>query len=126
MTKYRVEIDEQKTIRWYKWETDEHHREDGPALEYANGDKVWFLNGECHREDGPACEGANGTKKWFLNGECHREDGPACEWSDESKSWYLNGKLLSEKQWKAKVNKDDCEGKVVEIDGVEYELRKSK
>ena len=36
------------------------HREDGPAIEYANGNKHWYLNGKLHREDGPAIENANG------------------------------------------------------------------
>jgi len=44
---------------------------------YPNGDKVWYLNGKHHREDGPAVEDADGTKKWFLNDKLHREDGPA-------------------------------------------------
>ena len=43
------------------------HREDGPAAEYANGDKEWYLNGELHREDGPAIEYTNGDKEWFIN-----------------------------------------------------------
>ena len=46
-----------------------------------------------------------GTKSWFLNGELHREDGPAIEYADGSKSWYLNDILLTEEQWKKKVNK---------------------
>ena len=45
------------------------HREDGPALEYANGNKYWFLNGQRHREDGPAIERTDGYKAWFLNGK---------------------------------------------------------
>jgi len=103
MIKYRVEINDDKTIRWYKWDTNEHHREDGPAIEYADGSKWWCLNGKLHREDGPAIEYANGTKHWYRNGKC-----------------------LTEKQWKAKVNPTSHEGKTVEIDGVKYELRKPK
>jgi len=72
------------------------HREDGPAIEWANGDKFWYLNGKCHREDGPACEYANGNKSWWLNNELHREYGPACEWANGDKFWYLNGKLHRE------------------------------
>ena len=34
---------------------------------YADGGKRWYLNGERHREDGPAIEAANGTKHWWLN-----------------------------------------------------------
>jgi hypothetical protein len=92
------------------------HREDGPAVEGANGDKIWCLNGKCHREDGPAIEYANGDKHWYLNGKCHREDGPAVEWADGDKSWYLNGERHredgpavewadGEKHWWVKGNK---------------------
>jgi hypothetical protein len=31
------------------------------------GTKRWFLNGKYHREDGPAVEYANGSKEWYLN-----------------------------------------------------------
>ena len=72
------------------------HREDGPAIEYPNGSKEWFLNGKRHREDGPAVEYTSGSKHWYLNGEKHREDGPAYEDANGSKCWYLNGKLLTE------------------------------
>jgi len=59
---------------------------------YANGDKVWYLNGKCHREDGPAIEHTDGYKAWWLNGMLHREDGPAIEYANGDKVWYLNGK----------------------------------
>ena len=58
------------------------------------GNKRWYLNGILHREDGPAVERANGAKFWYLNGKLHREDGPAVEGSNGSKTWYLNGKQL--------------------------------
>ena len=32
------------------------------------GTKSWWLNGKCHREDGPAMEFADGTKAWYRNG----------------------------------------------------------
>ena len=44
------------------------HREDGPAIEWADGEKQWWVNGERHREDGPAIDNGNGSKQWFLNG----------------------------------------------------------
>ena len=34
-------VDSYKTIRWYN-EQDQLHREDGPAIEHANGDKAWL------------------------------------------------------------------------------------
>jgi len=43
------------------------HREDGPAIEYKCGDKLWYQNDKVHREDGPAIEYASGTKEWWLN-----------------------------------------------------------
>ena len=39
--------------------------------------KEWRINGKFHREDGPAIEWSNGDKEWYLNGRRHREDGPA-------------------------------------------------
>ena len=61
-----------------------------------NGNKYWWLNGKLHREDGPAVEYADDHKRWYLNGERHREDGPAVEDADGTKEWYLNGIEYSE------------------------------
>ena len=33
------------------------------------GFKWWYLNGQLHRENGPAIECANGINLWFLNGK---------------------------------------------------------
>ncbi len=33
------------------------------------GNKFWHLNFSLHREDGPAVERAEGTKKWFYKGK---------------------------------------------------------
>jgi len=58
-------------------------------------DKIWSLpNGNFHRENGPAIVYANGTKKWFINDELHREDGPAIEWNDGGKEWWIKGNLI--------------------------------
>jgi hypothetical protein len=43
------------------------HREDGPAIEYINGNKYWYSNNLHHREDGPACKYSNGDKSYYLN-----------------------------------------------------------
>jgi len=53
-------------ISWYKEETDVRHREDGPAIEWNNGTKHWYQNGELHRVDGPAVEYWNGDKEYWL------------------------------------------------------------
>jgi hypothetical protein len=89
---------------WYL--NGKRHREDGPAIEGANGYKRWYLNGKRHREDGPAIEYPNGYRAWYLNNEFHREDGPAIEWSDGYKGWYLNGVCHTEKEFKMKTAKE--------------------
>ena len=87
---------------------------------------MWFLNAELHREDGPAVERADGTKWWYLNDDLHREDGPAIEYASGSKAWYLNDEELTEAQFNARPKPTaSCEGKVVEIDGVKYKLTKA-
>ena len=40
-------VDEHGTIR-YRNELGQLHREDGPAIEYAEGYKFWFINGKEH------------------------------------------------------------------------------
>ena len=44
-------------------------------------------------------EWANGAKYWYRNGEWHRESGPACECADGCKFWYLNGRRITETQF---------------------------
>ena len=102
MQSYHVEVDDNKTIRWYNNSTEKKlHRVDGPAIEWADGSKAWFLNGQWHRVDGPAIEDADGYK-----------------------CWYLNGKELTKSQHQAAVKKqaDSYEDKVVEIEGKKYKL----
>ena len=36
------------------------------------GSKHYFLKGKRHREDGPAIDYADGHKEWFLHGRCHK------------------------------------------------------
>jgi len=67
--KYYVTVDEEGTTRWYKdAKCEVFHRENGPAVEYADGTKLWLHNGNRHRDNGPAFEFANGEKRWYLNG----------------------------------------------------------
>lgn len=69
------------------------HREDGPAIEYADGDKAWYLNGKMHRTDGPAVEYTSGTECWYIDGKRHRLDCPAIEDADGSTMWFQHGKM---------------------------------
>lgn len=45
------------------------HRLDGPAIEYDDGYKAWWVDNNRHRLDGPAIECADGIKQWFIDGK---------------------------------------------------------
>jgi hypothetical protein len=97
MTEYKVEVTEFDT-RWYNLK-DELHREDGPAVEYLDGYKAYYINGKRHREDGPAIENEN-----------------------RGEAYYINDQYLTEQEFNNRTN--PCINKVVEIDGVKYKLTK--
>lgn len=49
------------------------HREDGPAILYADGSCSWWLNGKRHRVDGPARtfieNGGDPKYEWWIDNE---------------------------------------------------------
>ena len=67
MQKYIVEVYSDRT----EWKNDQGHlhRLDGPAIEYSNGYKAWYVNEQRHRIDGPAIEHSDGRRKYFLEGK---------------------------------------------------------
>jgi hypothetical protein len=123
MKTYIVKINDIGNKEWYL--NGKLHREDGPAIEWADGSKYWYSNDKRHREDGPAIEWVDGTKFWYLNDKLHREDGPAIEYYSGEKYWHLSGVSYTEAQWSKQIQKKvkaTCVGKIVEIDGVKYKL----
>lgn len=74
------------------------HREDGPAVLWADGDCDYYQNGHLHRVGGPARCRTSGTDPsthyyfWFQNGKMHREDGPAWIYGADSFQYFVNGK----------------------------------
>ncbi len=69
----RKKIDESGNIRYFN-EQHQYHREDGPAA-IIYGDKAWYINDILHRIDGPAIEYANGSKfYWIMGKEYSYED----------------------------------------------------
>ena len=80
------EAEEQPTMtvdaegnKFWRLPNGKRHRVDGPAVEWANGDKLWYVNDKLHREDGPAVEYANGDKEWYVNDK--RYDTPS-DWAE--------------------------------------------
>ena len=100
--KYYVTIDDLGNIRWYKdAKCKVLHRENGPAVEYADGSKLWLQDGKYHRTNGPAIEWASGAKSWYQNDTLHRTDGPAVVYSDGREEWYINDRQLTEAKFLA-------------------------
>ena len=81
----------------YWWINGKRHREDGPAIIWADGTQAWYINGNRHREDGPAIIYSNGNQYWYINDKRHREDGPAVIYANGYQRWYINGKLVTDK-----------------------------
>ena len=89
------------TRKWYLH--GKRYRRDGPAYEYAVGTREWWWEDKRHREDGPAIEYANGNRTWYWHGKCHREDGPAVEYSlDKVFEWYYRPGSSREWHWRGK------------------------
>lgn len=89
---------------WYLY--GKRHREDGPAIEYGDGNKSWYIDGqnltekefdERTQQESSSTNSTkkvfeDGTKKWRnKDGQYHRQDGPAIEWSGGSKEWWKDG-----------------------------------
>jgi hypothetical protein len=89
-----MKIDGYSTKTWRNASGVLHRGNDLPAVEYANGNKWWFVNGRNHRDnDLHAVEIKNVVKTWYVNGKRHRFGGlPAIEFLDGNKQWFINDK----------------------------------
>lgn len=88
---FAVESDEDGEAIVFR-ENGEIHREDGPAVEWQQGDLQWYSHGELHRAGGQAVIGDDGEQQWFKQGKLHRVDGPAQIYPDGASFWYVNDK----------------------------------
>ena len=61
-----------------------------------NGNHTAYYNaaGQLHRENGPAVECMNGDKIYCVNGKLHRDDGPAVDTRYQQEYW-INGKQVT-------------------------------
>jgi len=83
----RVKIDDRLELHVLGY----RHCPYGPALEWADGTKAWYRNGQLHRDDGPAFYAVDGYKAWWRNGQRHRDEGSAVERSNGSNEYWRNG-----------------------------------
>lgn len=114
------ELKEEKVVSKYGgsvayYKNGQLHREDGPAIEWRNGDRQlwvngelwrdgdteWWIDGKLHRENGPAIEWTDGTQMWFFNGKKHRLDGPAIDYANGHKEWWIDEVQYSEEEFNA-------------------------
>ena len=56
---------------WHEY-IEEHPNFTGCLINQDNN-KAWYKNGQRHREDGPAIEFADGSKRWHLNDKYYSE-----------------------------------------------------
>ena len=81
-----------------------HSYDDQPAIIRDNGKtRFWYRNGVIHREDGPAVIWADGTQDWMIDGLYHREDGAARIFPDGQESYAYGGLFYSYDNW-CKIN----------------------
>lgn len=74
-----------------------HRDNDLPAVEYANGDAAWYINGRRHRNgDKPAVIEMDGFKAWYTNGKLHRENNPAVIRPYGDPAFYIDDKRVTE------------------------------
>jgi hypothetical protein len=66
-------VKSEHVIIWYRNGTDDiYHCVDGPAVEYISGSSItlghkeWWVDGQLHREDGPAIIYADGIEEWWY------------------------------------------------------------
>ena len=73
----KIRIDEEGN-RFYYNESGELHNDEGPAIEYKNGDVVYYINGKRNCYDGPAViKSNNGGFAYYKNDKLDRDNGPA-------------------------------------------------
>ena len=66
---------------WWNFDINRLYRENGPAVELANGAKAWYSCGKLHRLDGPALIFHDGEEEWYIHGILIRDN--VRKWVDE-------------------------------------------
>jgi len=96
-----IKIVHDDRVEYYNDDNQLHRDEnEGPAIEWNNGDKEYYYQGVKHRNVGPACVYVGNDfmtrHSYYVEGELHRLDGPAVEWRDYPNDYYIYGKKYSE------------------------------
>jgi 4-hydroxyphenylpyruvate dioxygenase-like putative hemolysin len=122
MQTYTVTVDELGTTRWRN-SLGQLHREDGPAVERADGSVAYWIDNKLHREDGPAVEYADGERHWYQNGKVHRVDGPAIEYADGSVAYWIDNKKLTQAEFEARNTQELTVAEVEALLGYKIKIK---
>lgn len=85
------------------------HNEEGPAVIYTSGTKVWCKEGKITPPDESSYSviDNNGTKMWLHDTILHRIDGPAIEYDNGDKVYYYKGVEYEDKRsYRKAIRKD--------------------
>lgn len=70
-----------------------HRDDDGPSIEYFNGDKEWYCKGELYKTQNLLFNDAKQfEERWFKDGKTHRDGAPAYS-SPDVTMWYQYGQI---------------------------------
>ena len=78
----------------FHYKDDELHKEDGPAVIYANGIVEYRIEGKRHREEGPAVVHLDAKEEYWIDGKKHRENAPAVIRADCVLEYWINGERV--------------------------------
>jgi hypothetical protein len=86
-----MSIQEGKSQRWFD-EQGLLHRENGPAVEYADGGGEWWIHGHRQTKNGQStivtpC----GTQIWVIDDQLHRDQEPAIIGVANRQEWWVHG-----------------------------------
>lgn len=84
------------------------HNENGPAIIYYGGEKVWMIDNQIHRSNGPAIEYEDGSKGWYFKGEHYHTSYPKYDYISYNP---ISGEAeFTVKIWEDFVKKLECKG----------------
>jgi len=66
--------------------------------------RLYYKGHLVHRDDGPACEWSDGSKTWYIDGKKHREDGCALEYTNGRREYFIDGIEYSKKEYLKIIN----------------------
>ena len=61
-----------------------------------SGTRFWNLDYMYHRDNGPAIQWADGGCEWMVKGSYHKSDGPAVEYVSGVRQWWWYGQKVTE------------------------------